>query len=260
MLAVLFDLGLSTFMREVRGPSWVQAAARFLEKATGSSVLNGDVVKKVQFRRLRQTIEHVYRHSPFYREALRAQGITPGAIRTLSDLQKLPFTTSRDISQWQQFLCTPEDQLTTVFTTSGTTGEPKRVYFTYREMRTLANFAAVALRFRYPGRLIVLIALPLAHGLWIGSAIAQRVVEQAGGLALPVGAGDPEETLKWMKRFTECRDLISIVHDGLDPAGRAERLPSAFRSHPGFGRTTRGKTEVCIQRLLGPHRCSTATA
>lgn len=41
----------------------------------------------------------------------------------------------------------------------------------------------------------------MSHGLWMGSATAQRVVERAGGLPIPVGADDPQETLKWMQRF-----------------------------------------------------------
>jgi phenylacetate-CoA ligase len=198
--AVLFDLGISAFVAEARSPTWIQAAARFLEMVTGS-VLTGDVLSKVQARRLRRTIRHAYERSPHYREMFRAHGIRPAAIRTPADLRKLPFTSSREVREFQRFLCTPEEKLTAVFTTSGTTGEPKRIYFTYREMRAVSNFDAVALRFKNPGRLIVVIALPLAHGLWIGSAVAQRVIEQAGGLPLAVGAGDPEETIKWMKRF-----------------------------------------------------------
>jgi phenylacetate-CoA ligase len=146
-------------------------------------------------------MRHVAKNSPFYRETFATRAIKPSAIRSAADLRVLPFTTSRDVRAWQKFLCVGEEDLSSVFTTSGTTGEPKRVYFTYRELRSLSNFAAVALRFRYPGRLVVLIALPMANGLWLGSVLAQRAVEQAGGLGLPVGAGDPEAALKWMSRF-----------------------------------------------------------
>ena len=41
----------------------------------------------------------------------------------------------------------------------------------------------------------------MSHGLWMGWATAQRIVERAGGLPLPVGADDPKETLQWMKRL-----------------------------------------------------------
>src|SRR5262249_50774428 len=82
---------------------------------------------------------------------------------------------------------------------SGPTGEPKRVYYPFRERQALTNFAALALRFRNPGRLVALIVLPTSHGLWVGSASAQRAVERAGGLPLPVGADDPGETLTWME-------------------------------------------------------------
>jgi phenylacetate-CoA ligase len=158
-------------------------------------------VVSIQTRRLRQTPAYAGRRSPFYREVFQKAGFPPAAVRSAADLRQLPFTTATDIRDWRRFLCVPEAECAAVFTTSGTTGEPKRVYFTYREFHALSNFAALALRFRNPGRLIALIVLPTSHGLWIGSASAQRAVERAGGLPLPVGADDPGETLTWMERF-----------------------------------------------------------
>jgi phenylacetate-CoA ligase len=92
-------------------------------------------------------------------------------------------------------------RLYVVFTTAGSTGEPKRVYFTWRELQMLTNLAAAGLRVGHPGRLWVLIALPIEHGLWIGTPTAIRIVERAGGLPIPVGTADPIKTLQWMGRF-----------------------------------------------------------
>jgi phenylacetate-CoA ligase len=95
-----------------------------------------------------------------------------------------------------------------VFATAGTTGEPKLVAYTHGEMQMLTNLSAVAIRVAHPGPLEALIALPMRHGLWMGWATAQRIVERAGGLPLSVGAGDPQETLHWMRRL-EPNVLIS---------------------------------------------------
>ncbi|HMM21936.1 MAG TPA: AMP-binding protein [Selenomonadales bacterium] len=163
--------------------------------------LTAAVIEEIQTQRLRDAVRYVYGRSPFYRRLFSGAGLRPEDIAGLSDLRKIPFTTSQDIRQWRDFLCVPEDKLSAVFTTSGTTGEPKRVYYTFREMQTLSNLFAVAVRAVHPGNLVALIALPLSHGLWIGSASVQRAVERAGGLSLPVGADDPGETVVWMKRF-----------------------------------------------------------
>lgn len=200
MLARLFDWAIRRFEQHTCSPVGVRRATRLLEKLMGHS-LSTAVAAHIQRRRLQGTVAHAYRHSSFYRELFDREGLCPADIRACEDLRRLPFTTSKDVRDWRRFLCVPEENLAAVFTTSGTTGEPKRVFFSHRDMQVLTNFAALALRFRHPGRLVVLIALPMTHGLWIGSATAQRVVERAGGLPLPVGADDPQETLKWMRRF-----------------------------------------------------------
>ena len=200
MLAAVVDRALREFEIRTTSPKTVKRAARraekFLERENDTAIL-----RDIQTRRLRRTMQYVYRHSPIYREMFDYVGVRPSDIRTADDLRRLPFTTSKNIRDWRCFLCVPEDELAAVFTTSGTTGEPKRVYYSWRDMQALTNLDAVALRVGHPGRLVTLIALPMSHGLWMGSATAQRVVERAGGLPIPVGADDPQETLKWMQRF-----------------------------------------------------------
>jgi len=181
-------------------PGFVKKSAGLLVKHINNGS-NRRVVREIQLRRLRKTMQYVNVYSPFYKNMFNRLGLQPKDIRVVEDLQKLPFTTDDDIRNWRQFLCVPQDRLTAVFATSGTTGEPKRVYFTYREMQMLANLYALTLHMMHAGKFVGLIALPNRHGLWIGSAIAQRAIERAGGLPIPSGAEDTRETIQWMKRF-----------------------------------------------------------
>lgn len=194
------DRALRTFEGRVADPKMVKRVVRLLEKLVDQG-LNTGVVRQIQRLRLQQTIRYVYEHSPFYQEMFDSHGIRPGDIQQPADLHALPFTTSNDIREWRRFLCVPEEDLSAVFTTAGSTGEPKRVYFTWRELQMLTNLAAVGLRVGRPGRLWVLIALPIEHGLWIGTPTAIRIVERAGGLPIAVGTADPTKTLQWMGRF-----------------------------------------------------------
>lgn len=200
MIATIVDRALREFEWRTTSPTTVRRAARLAEKFLGRGN-EATILRNIQTRRVRSTIQYVYRRSPFYREMFDCVGVHPSDIRTTEDLRKLPFTTSQNIRDWRRFMCLPEDALAAVFTTSGTTGAPKRIYYTARDMQVLTNFDAAALRVGHSGRLVALIALPMSHGLWMGSATAQRVVERAGGLPIPVGADDPQETLKWMRRF-----------------------------------------------------------
>src|SRR5581483_7032278 len=200
MIAAVVDGVLRQFEHGVRSPAAIGFAARLLEKQLGRR-LNHSLIACIQTRRLRHTLQYARRRSPFYQTHFKATAGKLRHIDALKTLAELPFTTASDIRDWKRFLCVPEERLAAVFTTSGTTGEPKRVYFTSRDLQTLTNWGALGMRFRSPGRLVALIALPVGHGLWIGSGAAPRIIERAGGLPVPVGAGNPDETLAWIKRF-----------------------------------------------------------
>jgi phenylacetate-CoA ligase len=181
-------------------PEGIRRAAWFLELDLGGKRATG-VVQEIQRRRLVTTIQQVARQSPFYREMFRQRNLNPDEVRTVEDLRRLPFTTSADLRNWRQFLCVPETELAAAHTTSGTTGEPKKVFFTYDEVQQLSNWGGLSLRFGRPGRMVAMIALPMTHGLWSGWASALRAIERAGGIPLPLGAEDTHETLEWIERF-----------------------------------------------------------
>ena len=201
MIAEVVDKALRRFEERNCRPATVKRAGYFLRRLVHRG-LQPELITAIQKLRLRKTIQYVYANSPFYRRLFSACGIHPEDVRTAADLQRLPFTTAQDIRQWQEFLCVPEEKLAAVFTTSGTTGEPKRMYYTYREMQALSNLYGMALRMAHEGRLDAIVALPMGHGLWIGGASVQRAVERAGGLPIHVGSDSPAETIKWMKRFS----------------------------------------------------------
>ncbi|SEO64203.1 phenylacetate--CoA ligase family protein [Propionispora vibrioides] len=201
MIAEVIDRTLRRFEDQNCRPAAVKRAGAFF-KHTVEQGLRPGFIDAVQELRLRHTLRYVQERSPFYRRLFKEYAIKAETIRTVTDLAQLPFTTAADIRQWRDFLCVPEDRLSAVFTTSGTTGEPKRVYYTFREMQALSNLYGMTIRMVHSGRLVALIALPIGHGLWIGGASVQRAVERAGGLPLMVGADNPAETVTWLKRFS----------------------------------------------------------
>ena len=58
----------------------------------------------LQLERLRRMVDYCYNNVPFYNERLKAAGITSGdRIKTLSDIQYIPFTTKDDIREDLKF-------------------------------------------------------------------------------------------------------------------------------------------------------------
>lgn len=89
-----------------------------------------------QERRVLELVRYAWDHSAFYREFWGASGITPDDITSLRDFaDKVPMMTKDDIRAFRArtgdpfggLLCVEPSELTSVITTSGTTGEPEPV-------------------------------------------------------------------------------------------------------------------------------------
>ncbi len=96
-----------------------------------------------QLKYLQKTLEFAKKNSPFYQTHLRdvpVQGVT-----SMADIVTLPFTSPRDLADsGLQMLCVSQSEIARVVTlqTSGTTGSPKRIYFTPKDLELTADFFA----------------------------------------------------------------------------------------------------------------------
>jgi phenylacetate-CoA ligase len=94
-----------------------------------------------QLRKLQETIDWAHERSPFYHN--RFQGLADERLTCLEDLTRLPFTTAQDIqAKALQMLCVSQSEISRVVTldSSGTTGEPKRLYFTPADQELTIDF------------------------------------------------------------------------------------------------------------------------
>ena len=56
-----------------------------------------EALESIQLKRLQTVLSHVYATVPFYKKKLDDAGILPGDVKTLKDLQRIPFTTKQDL-------------------------------------------------------------------------------------------------------------------------------------------------------------------
>jgi len=108
-----------------------------------------DDIERYQLFKLKQTIAYVSKNSSFYREKLGQKGITADNINSLSDIARLPFTEPEDIArQPYGFACVPlgEIERATTFTSSGTVGPQKRVFFSEKDIEIMTDFMAIGMR------------------------------------------------------------------------------------------------------------------
>ena len=107
----------------------------------GGDGLTREQISGYQLCQLRETIQRAYHGSSFYRKRLK--GIADAPLAGLDDLCRLPFITSEDIQQeGLQFLCVSQNDIGRVVTldSSGTTGWPKRLYFTPADQELTIDF------------------------------------------------------------------------------------------------------------------------
>ncbi|HTP25278.1 MAG TPA: AMP-binding protein [Anaeromyxobacteraceae bacterium] len=105
----------------------------------GDEALTLEHVERYQLARLRELLDHARHRSPHYRRAFQSLA----QVASLADLERLPFTTDRDLrGNAQDFLCVSQGEVSRVVTlaSSGTTGQPKRLCFTAEEQDSTVDF------------------------------------------------------------------------------------------------------------------------
>lgn len=108
--------------------------------APGQRIIEAEV-KRYQLARLNSTINRARQLSPFYRRHFAA--IEARELARVDDLTVYPFTTPADVTAHaMQLICGSQSEISRVVTlaTSGTTGEPKRIYFSTADQELTVDF------------------------------------------------------------------------------------------------------------------------
>jgi len=111
-------------------------------KITGDSsgVLTRQQIEDYQWVKLQETLDRVTEKSRFYQ---RLYSGLDCKISSLHDLSQMPFTTCEDLREHPlDFLCVPQNQINRIVTlqSSGTTGKPKRLFFTEEDQELTIDF------------------------------------------------------------------------------------------------------------------------
>jgi len=165
------------------------------------------------------TVTHAAQGSPFFRERIP----DPAAIRTVADLQRLPFTTKEELRDSYPFgwTCVPLEQVVRIHASTGTTG--KRVIASYTR-RDLEDWAAMFKRcFEFAGvGPADRVQVTPGYGLWTAGVGFQAGVELLGAMAVPTGPGNLDLQFEFMVDF-ETTVICATSSFGLLMAEEAKR-------------------------------------
>ena len=156
------------------------------------------LIQGLQRDSFRELVRYAAPRQKFLARKLRENGIEPGGVRRPEDLGNI-FTTPEDLRNLpaEDFICR-EPQL--VFETTGTSGGPKRVYFTYDELEFAARYEAAAmweigLR---PGDRVV---CTFDAAYWISSWVTFFAFKRMGVFCSAIGKPHPREVYSRMPLY-----------------------------------------------------------
>jgi phenylacetate-CoA ligase len=155
------------------------------------TVKSEEELKQFQLEGLKWTVKHAFEGSGFYREKLGKAGVHPENVKSLDDIQKLPFTTVDDLKAGYPFplLSVPMEKVVRVHASSGTTGKRKILCYTEKDIRDWSDMfarcyeiAGLAQEDR--------VQIAVGYGLWTAGIGFQLGCERFGATAIPVGPGN----------------------------------------------------------------------
>ncbi len=201
---------------------------RWILQKIGASqpTLSREELESWQLRMLNETLSQVRAKSAFYRKHFAG---LPQQLKNLADLAYFPFTTADDLRRNPlQFVCVSQDAIQRVVTlqTSGTTGDPKRVYFTKEDQALTIDFFGVGMSTLVDAGERVMICLPVEKPGSVGDLL--RIgLQTIGAVPIPYGpVKDAQDALETI----QSQGVDSIVGSPTQLLGLARRWHKAWRA------------------------------
>ncbi|MBW1743751.1 MAG: AMP-binding protein, partial [Deltaproteobacteria bacterium] len=101
-------------------------------------------VEQLQLERLQSTLNRAYKNVPFYKKQFDAADIDPGALGSVGDVHKLPFTTREDLGSNYPYglFALPLRDIVRISSSTGTTPQPVVVGYTKSDLKIRSELTA----------------------------------------------------------------------------------------------------------------------
>ena len=159
-------------------------------------------LEALQLKRLQGMLERVVANVPFYRETFAKQGISPGDVKSLDDLRRLPFTLKQDMRNSYPYglFASKMEDIVRIHASSGTTGKPTVVGYTQKDINTWTELMARSFvaAGAHKGDII---HNAYGYGLFTGGLGAHYGAENLGASVIPMSGGNTKRQILIMKDF-----------------------------------------------------------
>ncbi len=213
-----------------------------------------DEIAATQLSRLQWSLRHAYENVPHYRKAFDERGVHPEDLQSLGDLKLFPFTAKADLRENYPFgmLAVPQDQVSRVHASSGTTGRPTVVGYTANDVSNWADLVARSLSAAGVRRGDK-VHVAYGYGLFTGGLGAHYGAERLGATVIPMSGGMTERQIQLIQDFRPDAIMVTpsymltivdaMLTAGIDPAQTSLRT-GVFGAEPW---TEQMRTELEVQ-------------
>ncbi len=159
-------------------------------------------LEALQLKRLQATVARVYASVPFYKSSFDAAGVKPEDVKSLADLQRLPFTTKQNMRDSYPYglFAAPMEEIVRIHASSGTTGKPTVVGYTHKDIETWSELMARSFvaAGAHKGDII---HNAYGYGLFTGGLGAHYGAEKLGASVIPISGGNTKRQIMIMQDF-----------------------------------------------------------
>lgn len=161
-----------------------------------------DRLESIQLDKLKRQVEYTYTRVPYYKSKMDEMGVAPGDIKTLKDVQKLPFTDKSALRETFPFgmFATDMQDIIELHASSGTTGKPIVVGYTRDDMDVWSECIA---------RLVQMASvmpadraqMAFGYGMFTGGFGLHYGLERLGCMMIPAGSGNTERHIQMIDDY-----------------------------------------------------------
>ncbi|NLK71128.1 MAG: phenylacetate--CoA ligase [Clostridiales bacterium] len=161
-----------------------------------------DKIEELQLERLKWLVDYCIKNIPFYNERLNKAGVTAEKIKSLKDIENIPYTTKEDIRDNYPFglFGQPLKKIVRIHASSGTTGKPTVVGYTQKDIENWSDCMA-RLCISGGAREDDIIQIAFGYGLFTGALGLHYGLEKIGATVVPTSSGNTERQIMLMQDF-----------------------------------------------------------
>ena len=159
-------------------------------------------IEKIQLERLKWLVDYCSRNVKFYHDRLERAGVTADKIKSLEDIQYIPYTTKEDIRDNYPFglFGQPVNKIIRIHASSGTTGKPTVVGYTKNDIENWSDCKA-RLCMAAGASEDDIIQIAFGYGLFTGALGLHYGLEKIGATVVPTSSGNTEKQIMLMQDF-----------------------------------------------------------